>query len=139
MGAVKARGVEEAMVGEVLVEAAREVEMAAVETAAETVRLGVAAREGVEMVVAKVRKVEGMEAAEMVGGMAMLEEAKEVGARVVAREVRHQLVEAKVEVETEAEMVAVETEAEMVGAKLHQPQRPEAVRAAVETAAAVVR
>ena len=105
MGAVKARGVEEAMVGEALVEAARAAvvwvmaargelvmaggrevvakgevvmaaEMAAVETAAETVRLRVAAREGVEMVVAKVRKVEGMEAAEMVGGMAMLEEAK---------------------------------------------------------------
>lgn len=68
----------------------------------------------------------------------MLEEAKEVGARVVAREVRHQLVEAKVEVETEVEMVEVETK-EMVGAKLQQPQRPEAVRAAVETAAAVVR
>ena len=43
------------------------------------------------------------------------------------------------EVETEAEMVEVETVAEMVGAKLHQPQRPEAVRAAVERAAAVVR
>jgi hypothetical protein len=69
----------------------------------------------------------------------MLEEAKEVGGRVVAREVRHQLVEAKVEVETEVEMVEVETEVEMVGAKLQQPQRPEAVRAAVETAAAVVR
>jgi hypothetical protein len=69
-------------------------------------------------------------------------EAEMVGAKL------HQLAEAKVEVEraveraemeTEAEMVEVETEAEMVGAKLHQPQRPEAVRAAVETAAAVVR
>ena len=123
---VMAGGREVVAKGEVVMAA----EMAAVETAAETVRLRVAAREGVEMVVAKVCQAEGMEVAEMVGGMAMLEEAREEGARVVAREVRHQLVEAKVEVETEAEMV---------GARLHQPQRPEVVRAAVETVAAVVR